>query len=72
MQDMARANYDVLSRANPIFFLRSRYTRYMHQRFPGFFPPDMAEKLYFTSTPYDVLQRMQRRQNVWYKLGRVN
>ncbi|UTH74304.1 NAD(P)/FAD-dependent oxidoreductase [Chromobacterium sp. IIBBL 290-4] len=72
MQDMARANYDVLSCSNPIFFMRARYTRYMHRRFPEFYPPDMAEKLYFTSEPYDRLQTIQRKQNVWYKIGRVN
>lgn len=72
MQDMARANYEVLSRSSPFFFLRSRYTRYMQQRFPRHFPPDMADKLYFSAMPYDVLQHIQCRQNVWYKLGRVN
>jgi violacein synthase len=72
MQDMARANYNVLSRSNPIFFLRTRYTRFMHKKFPRLYPPDMADKLYFTSIPYDELQRIQRKQNVWYKLGRVN
>ncbi|MBA8736171.1 FAD-dependent oxidoreductase [Chromobacterium violaceum] len=72
MQDMARANYDVLSCSNPIFFMRARYTRYMHSKFPGLYPPDMAEKLYFTSEPYDRLQQIQRKQNVWYKIGRVN
>ncbi|TDR81377.1 FAD-dependent oxidoreductase [Paludibacterium purpuratum] len=72
MQDMARANYDVLSSASPIFFLRTRYTRYMHRKFPRHFPPDMADKLYFTAVPYDVLQQIQRKQNVWYKFGRVN
>ncbi|WP_047258237.1 FAD-dependent oxidoreductase [Chromobacterium subtsugae] len=72
MQDMARANYDVLSCSNPIFFLRARYTRYMHGKFPELYPPDMAQKLYFTSEPYDKLQTIQKKQNVWYKLGRVN
>ncbi|MGQ5523387.1 FAD-dependent oxidoreductase [Chitinimonas sp. PSY-7] len=72
MQDMARANYDVLSSSNPIFFMRARYTRYMHKKLPNIYPPDMADKLYFTSAPYDELQKMQKKQNVWYKLGRVN
>ncbi|MBV8047730.1 MAG: FAD-dependent monooxygenase [Paludibacterium sp.] len=72
MQDMARANYDVLSAASPLFFLRARYTRYMHEKFPRHYPPDMADKLYFTLEPYDALARMQRKQNVWYKIGRVN
>lgn len=72
MQDMALANYDVLSHASPLFFLRARYTRFMHELMPRLYPPDLARKLYFTSTPYDVLQGIQRRQNVWYKLGRVN
>ncbi|PHV13487.1 FAD-dependent oxidoreductase [Chitinimonas sp. BJB300] len=72
MQDMARANYDVLSSSNPIFFMRARYTRYMHKKLPSIYPPDMAEKLYFTSAPYDELQKIQKKQNVWYKLGRVN
>ncbi|MFB9243077.1 FAD-dependent monooxygenase [Massilia antarctica] len=72
MQDMAIANYEVLSNPNFIFFLQTRYTRYMHKKFPRVYPPDMAEKLYFTSVPYDVLQQIQKKQNVWYKLGRVN
>ncbi|ATQ76829.1 monooxygenase [Massilia violaceinigra] len=72
MQDMAIANYEMLSNPNFIFFLQTRYTRYMHKKFPSVYPPDMAEKLYFTSVPYDVLQQIQKKQNVWYKLGRVN
>lgn len=72
MQDMALANYEVLSNPSFIFFLQTRYTRYMHQKFPSLYPPDMAEKLYFTSIPYDELRQIQKKQNVWYKLGRVN
>lgn len=72
MQDMARANYDVLSCSNPIFFMRVNYTRFMHNKFPEIYPPDMAEKLYFTSMSYSKLQSFQKKQNVWYKLGRVN
>ena len=72
MQDMARANYDVLSCSNPIFFMRVKYTRFMHKKFPEIYPPDMAEKLYFTSMPYSELHYFQEKQNVWYKLGRVN
>ncbi|PFH12330.1 kynurenine 3-monooxygenase [Collimonas sp. PA-H2] len=72
MQDMAIANYEALSNPNLIFFLQTRYTRYMHKKFPRVYPPDMAEKLYFTSVPYDQLQQIQKKQNVWYKLGRVN
>ncbi|CDG81737.1 FAD-dependent oxidoreductase [Janthinobacterium agaricidamnosum] len=72
MQDMAIANYETLSNPNLMFFLQTRYTRYMHKRFPHVYPPDMAEKLYFTSVPYDELQQIQKKQNVWYKLGRVN
>ncbi|UMR31821.1 FAD-dependent monooxygenase [Massilia sp. MB5] len=72
MQDMAIANYETLSNPNLIFFLQTRYTRYMHKKFPRVYPPDMAEKLYFTSVPYDELQQIQKKQNVWYKLGRVN
>lgn len=72
MQDMAIANYEALSNPNFIFFLQTRYTRYMHKKFPRIYPPDMAEKLYFTSVPYDELQQIQKKQNVWYKLGRVN
>jgi 2-polyprenyl-6-methoxyphenol hydroxylase-like FAD-dependent oxidoreductase len=72
MQDMAIANYEALSNPNVIFFLQTRYTRYMHKKFPSMYPPDMAEKLYFTSVPYDELQQIQKKQNVWYKLGRVN
>ncbi|SFG08052.1 kynurenine 3-monooxygenase [Duganella sp. CF458] len=72
MQEMAIANYEVLSNPNFLFFLQARYTRYMHQRFPRVYPPDMAEKLYFTSVPYAELQQIQKKQNVWYKLGRVN
>ncbi|MES2163714.1 MAG: NAD(P)/FAD-dependent oxidoreductase [Pseudomonadota bacterium] len=72
MQDMAIANYEALSNPNLIFFLQTRYTRYMHKKFPRVYPPDMAEKLYFTSVPYDELQQIQKKQNVWYKLGRVN
>ncbi|ELX08824.1 monooxygenase VioC [Janthinobacterium sp. HH01] len=72
MQDMAIANYEALSNPNLIFFLQTRYTRYMHKKFPRVYPPDMAEKLYFTSVPYDELKQIQQKQNVWYKLGRVN
>ena len=72
MQDMARANYDVLSCSNPIFFMRVKYTRFMHKKFPEIYPPDMAEKLYFTSMSYSRLNYFQEKQNVWYKLGRVN
>ena len=72
MQDMARANYDVLSCSNPIFFMRVRYNRLMHKIFPKIYPPDLAEKLYFTSMPYSELHYFQKKQNVWYKLGRVN
>lgn len=72
MQDMAIANYEALSNPNFIFFLQTRYTRFMHKKFPNVYPPDMAEKLYFTSVPYDELQQIQKKQNVWYKLGRVN
>ncbi|MBR8838561.1 MAG: FAD-dependent monooxygenase [Stigonema ocellatum SAG 48.90 = DSM 106950] len=72
MQDMARANYDILSCSNPIFFMRVKYTRFMHQKFPEIYPPDMAEKLYFTSTSYSQLHSLQKKQNVWYKLGRMN
>ncbi|WP_426338174.1 FAD-dependent oxidoreductase [Pseudoduganella sp. S-14] len=72
MQEMAIANYEVLSNPNFLFFLQARYTRYMHQKFPRVYPPDMAEKLYFTSVPYAELQQIQKKQNVWYKLGRVN
>lgn len=72
MQDMAIANYEALSNPNLIFFLQTRYTRFMHKKFPRIYPPDMAEKLYFTSVPYDELQQIQKKQNVWYKLGRVN
>lgn len=71
MQDMAIANYEVLSNPNFVFFFQTRYTRYMHKQFPSFYPPDLAEKLYFTSVPYDELYKIQRKQNVWYKLGRV-
>ncbi|MBD2533238.1 FAD-dependent monooxygenase [Nostoc flagelliforme FACHB-838] len=72
MQDMARANYDVLSSSNPIFFSRVKYTNFMHKKFPKVYPPDMAEKLYFTSMPYSELHSFQKNQNVWYKLGRMN
>nr|AFT64183.1 VioC monooxygenase [gamma proteobacterium D250] len=72
MQDMAITNYDVLSCSNPIFFMRARYTRYMGQKFPSVYPPDMAEKLYFTSMSYSELRDVQEKQNVWYKIGRVN
>ncbi len=72
MQDMARANYQVLSCSNPIFFLRARYLRYMGQKFPSLYPPDMAEKLYFTSMEYSKIRQFQQKQNVWYKLGRLN
>ncbi|QSQ17665.1 FAD-dependent oxidoreductase [Myxococcus landrumensis] len=72
MQDMSIANYEVLSNPRFIFFMRVQYARYMHQKFPNLYPPDMAEKLYFDSMPYDELQRIQRKQNVWYRLGRMN
>jgi len=72
MQDMAIANYDVLSSSNPVFFMRAKYTRYMSKKFPANYPPDMAEKLYFTSMAYSELRDIQKKQNVWYKLGRVN
>ncbi|NHQ87273.1 FAD-dependent monooxygenase [Iodobacter sp. HSC-16F04] len=72
MQDMAINNYEVLSKSDPIFFMRSRYTRYMSTKFPASYPPDMAEKLYFTSMAYSELRDIQQKQNVWYKLGRVN
>ncbi|MGY3802667.1 FAD-dependent oxidoreductase [Pigmentibacter ruber] len=72
MQYMAINNYEVLSRSNPIYFLRTKYIRYMAKNFPTFYPPDMAEKLYFTSMPYSELRNIQKKQNVWYKFGRVN
>ncbi|MCP3064205.1 FAD-dependent monooxygenase [Myxococcus sp. K38C18041901] len=72
MQDMSIANYEVLSHPSVIFFLRAQYARYMHKKFPSLYPPDMAEKLYFDSVPYDELRRLQRKQNVWYRLGRMN
>lgn len=72
MQDMAIANYEALSNPSLIFFLQTRYNRFMHQKFPRIYPPDMADKLFFTSIPYDELQQIQKKQNVWYKLGRVN
>lgn len=72
MQDMARANYEVLSCSNPIFFLRARYLRYMGQKLPKLYPPDMAEKLYFTSMKYSKIRHFQQKQNVWYKIGRLN
>ncbi|OUL57984.1 FAD-dependent oxidoreductase [Pseudoalteromonas ulvae] len=72
MQDMARANYQVLSCSNPIFFLRARYLRYMGKKFPTLYPPDMAEKLYFTSMKYSQIRHFQQKQNVWYKIGRLN
>lgn len=72
MQDMARANYDVLSSSNPIFFSRVKYTSFMHKKFPKVYPPDMTEKLFFTSMPYSELHYFQKNQNVWYKLGRIN
>ncbi|OHU86546.1 MULTISPECIES: FAD-dependent oxidoreductase [Pseudoalteromonas] len=72
MQDMARANYEVLSCSNPIFFMRARFARYMNQKFPDLYPPDMAEKLYFTSMAYSELRDVQQKQNVWYKIGRMN
>ncbi|KAB8033467.1 FAD-dependent oxidoreductase [Fluviispira multicolorata] len=72
MQIMAINNYEVLSRSNPIFFMRSKYLRYMSHKFPANYPPDMAEKLYFTSMAYSELRNIQQKQNVWYKLGRVN
>jgi violacein synthase len=72
MQDMARANYDVLSCSNPIFFMRVKYAHFMHKKFPEIYPPDMAEKLYFTSMSYGELHSFQKTQNVWYKLGRMN
>ncbi|AFY56408.1 2-polyprenyl-6-methoxyphenol hydroxylase-like oxidoreductase [Rivularia sp. PCC 7116] len=72
MQDMARANYQVLSSSSPILPMRIKYTNFMHKKFPTVYPPDMAEKLYFTSMPYSHLQNLQSQQNVWYKLGRMN
>ena len=72
MQDMARGNYDILSCSNPIFFMRVKYAHFMSKKFPGLYPPDMAEKLYFTSMPYSKLYCLQKKQNVWYKLGRMN
>lgn len=72
MQDMARANYQVLSSSSPILPMRVKYTNFMHKKFPKIYPPDMAEKLYFTSMPYSHLQNLQSQQNVWYKLGRMN
>jgi violacein synthase len=72
MQNMARANYEVLSCSNPIFFMRVKYTRFMHEKFPEIYPPDMAEKLYFTSMAYNELHNFQKKQNIWYKLGRMN
>lgn len=72
MQDMARANYEVLSCSNPAFFMRVKYTRFMHKKFPEIYPPDMADKLYFTSMPYSELHYFQKKQNVWYKLGRMS
>ncbi|MBJ6764534.1 FAD-dependent monooxygenase [Myxococcaceae bacterium JPH2] len=72
MQDMSIANYEVLSNPSVIFFLRTQYARYMHKKFPSLYPPDMAEKLYFDSVPYDELQQLQQKQNVWYRLGRMN
>ncbi|TQF71219.1 FAD-dependent oxidoreductase [Pseudoalteromonas luteoviolacea] len=72
MQDMARANYEVLSCSDPVFFMRARFARYMNQKFPDHYPPDMAEKLYFTSMRYSELRDKQEKQNVWYKIGRMN
>ncbi|QDE99871.1 FAD-dependent oxidoreductase [Myxococcus xanthus] len=72
MQDMSIANYEVLSNPSFIFFLRTQYARYMHKKFPSLYPPDMAEKLYFDSIPYDELQQIQQKQNAWYRLGRMN
>ncbi|CAM4147190.1 FAD-dependent oxidoreductase [Pseudoalteromonas byunsanensis] len=72
MQDMARANYEVLSCSNPVFFMRARFARYMNKKFPDLYPPDMAEKLYFTSMAYSELRDVQQKQNVWYKIGRMN
>jgi kynurenine 3-monooxygenase len=72
MQDMARANYDVLSYSNPVFFMRAHYARLMNQYFPKIYPPNMAEKLYFTSMAYSELRNLQQKQNVWYKIGRMN
>lgn len=72
MQDMARENYNVLSYSNPIFFMRVKYNRLMHQKFPGIYPPDMADTLYFTSMAYSKLHHLQENQNVWYKLGRMS
>ncbi|CCQ11961.1 Kynurenine 3-monooxygenase [Pseudoalteromonas luteoviolacea B = ATCC 29581] len=72
MQDMARANYDVLSCSNPVFFMRAKFARYMTKQFPDRYPPDMAEKLYFTSMAYSELRDVQQKQNVWYKIGRMN
>lgn len=72
MQDMALANYDVLSNANKLFFMRIKYTEFMHNRFPKIYPPNMANRLYFTSMKYSDLQIAQETQNRWYKIGRVN
>ena len=72
MQDMARANYNVLSSSSPILPMRIKYTYSMHKKFPTIYPPDMAEKLYFTSMPYSQLKDLQSKQNVWYKFGRMN
>ncbi|BAZ10760.1 Kynurenine 3-monooxygenase [Calothrix sp. NIES-4071] len=72
MQDMARANYEVLSCSDPIFLMRAKYANYMHKKFPEKYPPDMAEKLYFTSTSYSQLYSLQKKQNVWYKIGRIH
>ena len=72
MQDMARDNYKVLSHSNPIFFMRVKYNRLMHQKFSGSYPPDMADTLYFTSMAYNQLHDLQKKQNVWYKIGRMS
>ncbi len=72
MQDMARANYDILSSAGPILSMRVKYNHFMHDKFPTIYPPDMAQQLYFTSMPYSQLYDYQKKQNVWYKLSRMN
>jgi kynurenine 3-monooxygenase len=72
MQDMARANYEILSCSNLIFFMRIKYIRFMHKKFPKIYPVDIVEKLNFTSMPYSELRDFQKKQNVWYKFGRLN
>ncbi|WP_206196677.1 FAD-dependent oxidoreductase [Zooshikella ganghwensis] len=72
MQHMAIVNYEVLSKSNPLFFMRVKYNRLMHNKLPTIYPPDLADKLYFSSMAYSKLRTLQQKQNVWYKLGRVS